>query len=526
MSRIGQSIKAGHQPLLTRNSERRSQRPLAAAACLGGAVVLGAVLAMTTTLPTSWLALTCLAICGLLGLVVWHWAKLPLVPVLRFALVFSFSFRLEINFFVIEKFHEAPPGINLSLVMILALLLLAAKFADNRVSRRSERIFPLSYTLVFWSLFTCCAISVAYGIEQMLGFYALLGLLTAALIGYAAAACFADRQALREAALAVAVSVGVSGLIGLLQYFFDVGTNWKILGAIAADEVQKIGGGEVSRVAGLQTMANAFAWYLVTFLPVIIAPVLLFFRNFRLLEKLIMLGGAGLGMIALILTFARGSWLSFVVAMLLLAALAYKATAQAERAEFRWKLGSVCALVIFLALPFGPMIYTRLTEDDRGAAESRIPLAQIALNIIKDNPLFGVGLSGYESVHRRYDDTPEKILDDFDWPVHNIFLHVTAEAGLPAIFLFLLLTAIICHQAWPVLRSPDPFQRAIMVGLLVGLFAFIFTGMKELGSLGSSLYRIYFFFLGLMMAVRRCMDKESDLRRAESGVGEGGAVNG
>jgi len=515
VSSIGQSIKEGHQPLLTRKKERRPLSPGRRLAPVVGvllAVALGAVLALVASLPTSWLALACLSVCGAFGAVVWHWTGLPLVPALRFALVFSFSFRLEINFLTVEKYHEAPPGLNLSLTMILALLLLVIRHAETRAAGRHERVFPRGFVVAFWALFAWCAISVVYAPEVTLGVYALVGLLTSAMVGYAAAACYDDPQALREVVLAVAVSIACSGLIGVLQYSLGFATDWKILGAVAEDGVQRISDGEVSRVGGLLTMANAFAWFLVTFLPVIIAPLLLRCRSFRGWERLLLFGATGLGTVALILTFARGSWISFVLAMVLLAGLSYRATLQSDRARYLWRVTGVTALMIFLVLPFAPMIYTRLTEDDRGAAETRIPLMQIAFNMIKDNPLLGVGLSGYESEHRRYDDTKEKVLDDFDWPVHNIFLHFTAEAGIPSLIFFLLMTGIVIRQAWPVLQSPDQLGRALAAGLLAGLFAFMFTGLKELGSLGSALYRIYFFYLGLLVATRRI---------AECGMGNG-----
>lgn len=511
MSSIGQTIRGSHQPLLTEQAAQRTlpkRRILPFILTVSLALMLGAALALLTTMPMAWLALSCLAVCGVLMVTIWNQAQLPLWPVLRFGLIFCFSFRLEINFFADKKTHAEPAGLNISLALLLALLLTALKLAENRQAMKRERIVPTGFAVTFGALVLWCAVSVLYGKEYLMGAYALFGVLTSGLICYAAAICFSDAQALRQAVLAAACAVGFSGLIGLLQYQFGIATDWSILGSIAEDRVQKIADGDVSRVAGLLTMANAFGWYLVAFLPLLIAPALLQLRQLRLTEKAALIAAVGLGSVALILTYARGSWISFVISMAALSLLAYRATASAERRRYVWRMGGILALVTLLALPFAPMIYTRLTEDDRGAAESRLPLMEVATGMISDNPLLGVGLSAYETEMRRYDQTNEKITDDFDWPVHNIFLHIAAESGIPALLLLLLLTGVAVWRAWPVIQSQNPMLRAQAVGLLTGLLAYLLTGLKELGSLGSGQHRILFLLLGLLLAAAQAEQRD------------------
>ncbi|HWQ32602.1 MAG TPA: O-antigen ligase family protein [Blastocatellia bacterium] len=511
MSSFGQTIGAQHNPLLTQRRARRaliSRRIAATFICLLLALGLGASLALLMTLPGAWLMLSALAVCGLLGAGVWNWLRLPLVPVLRLALIFCFSFRLEINFFAERRTHAEPAGLNLSLALLLALTLVLVRQIGNRQQRERERIIPTGFALTFGALVIWCAISVLYGSEQMLGLYALLGVLTSGLICYTAAVCFSEREALRQAVLATALAVGGSGVIGLLQYQFGFATDWSILGAIAEDRVQKIADGDVSRVAGLLTMANAFGWYLVSFLPLLIAPLVLQLKSLRGWERLLLGGATGLGTVALILTYARGSWISFVFSMLALTLLAYRATMQTERRRYVWRVAGIAVLVLLMALPFAPLIYTRLTEDDRGAAESRLPLMEVAAGMIRDNPLLGVGLSAYETEMRRYDQTSEKITDDFDWPVHNIYLHIAAESGIPALILLFALIALALRRAWPVVQSRDQMLRALAVGLLAGLLAYLATGLKELGSLGSGQHRILFLLVGLMFAAARASERQ------------------
>lgn len=518
MSSIGRIIREGHQPPLTepgseRVSGRRRQLPGLISVSL--ALLLGASLALVTMLPMMWMALVCLALCGVFGVMIWLRAHLPLIPVLRFLLIFSYSFRLEINLFSVQKYHEAPPGINLSLTLILSAMLAFSFLVVRGQSGECGRIVPPGYSGAWAAMFLCCCIAVLFSSEQLLGVYALFWMLTTALISFAAAASFSDRAALREAALAIAVSIGFSGVIALAQYLFGFATDWKILGAVAEEEAQMIADGSVTRVAGLLTAANAFAWYLVSFLPLLVALVLLQLRSFRRWQQSLLIVASALGVMALVLSFARGSWVSFALSIMLLLALAYRVTPLADRRRFIRRMTVVAALGAVMSLPFAPLIYTRLTEDDRGSAASRVPLMEVAFKMIRDNPWFGVGLSAYEAEMRRYDQTEEKITDDFDWPVHNIFLHITAEAGIPAFLLFLLLIGIVCRHGWLLMRSRDPLLRAYAIGLLAGIFAFMFTGMKELGSIGSGNFRFFFFLAGLIFAAKR-VSEMTDARAAQN----------
>jgi O-antigen ligase len=326
---------------------------------------------------------------------------------------------------------------------------------------------------------------------------------------------FDSRGALHTAVLTMAVAIGLNGLVGLLQTTTGMFTEWSLLGAAKEENRQVFGEGEISRASGFWGMANAFGWYLVTFLPVLLSILVLRVEEFRGWKGRLFAACSCLAVIALTLSYARGSWIFFCWSLLALAALAYRTLPRSERGRFVLRVAAVTLLVAMLCLPFAGPIYLRLTEDDRGSAYSRVPLMLVALNIIADNPWLGVGPANYEAEMRRYDDTPERITDEFDWPVHNIFLHMTAEAGIPVMLCFLTLITIALGCGWRALKSRDPLLRAIAVGLSVGMFAYLGTGVKELGSIGSQQLRLFFFFCGLLVALDRA-------RRREEGALTGG----
>jgi putative inorganic carbon (hco3(-)) transporter len=321
---------------------------------------------------------------------------------------------------------------------------------------------------------------------------------------------FGSRAALRTAVIVMAVVSGVNGLVALLQTTTGLFTDWTWLGAAREEMRQTISEGDVLRASGFLGTSNGLGWYLVTFLPVPISMLVLKVEDFRGWKRWLLAVSSGLGLIALILTYTRGSWVAFGVALLALIPLLYRTLPIAERRRFTLRVAAVVLLTVVICLPFAGTIYIRLTEDDRGSAYSRVPLVQVAQAMITDNPWLGVGLANYEAEMRRYDTTSELISDGFDWPVHNIFLHMTAEAGIPAALSFVALIVIALRRGWRALGSHDPFLRAHAAGLIAGIIAYLITGLKEPGSFGSTKLRLLFLFCGLLLALERAGRGDSE----------------
>ncbi len=473
------------------------------AICLLLALAIGAGIAFVASGPTLTAVISIILAVGSLSAIAWGTMRLPMIPILRLALLASFSFRLEKNLFPVPTPHNDPPGLTISLMLILSVVLFVAHFLEQRQGGRREAVFPPNFALALAGTFTGCALSIVYGAEGWLGFYALFALASSFLMCFVVAAHFSKREALRSAVVLIAAAVALNGIIGLCQYWFGLFTNLAILGSGAPEAKNIVGESELSRINALLEKPNAFAWYLVTFAPVIISLLILRVEEFRWRERALFFVSSGLAIVSLVLTYARGSWVAFTISTLLMLVLCYWVLPVEKRGRFALRVAGLAVMIGVALLPLADSIYARLTEDDRGAAYVRLPLMQVAWEMIKDNPMLGVGLGSYEAEMGRYDETPEFVSQGFDWPVHNIFLHMAAEAGIPATLCFLLLVAIAFQKGKEVLSSNDPFLRALAIGLICGLLAFLWTGMKELGSFGSGAMRLCLLFCGLLIAVSR-----------------------
>jgi O-antigen ligase len=192
--------------------------------------------------------------------------------------------------------------------------------------------------------------------------------------------------------------------------------------------------------------------------------------------------------------------------MPLLAAWALWVLPAPERRRLALRLATAAVLLTLLSLPFLDPLLARAFGEDDGAAESRLPLMDVALEMIRAHPLLGVGLSSYEAVMRRYDYTPSFISEAFPYPVHNLFLHVAAETGIPALLCLLGLAVIALYggaKAWRRKEAENALPRALAVGLSIGLLAYLLTALKELSSFDSGQMRILFLLCGLLLATAR-----------------------
>jgi O-antigen ligase len=467
------------------------------------ALLLGGALAVSATLQDPRVALACA--CGLSGVLVYWAMGWRVIPALRTLLLASFFFRLEINLFPVFKYREAQPGLLVSLNLLASLLLLGASIAEGlrEWSRgsRGESGWPLSFRLVFAFTWLWLSLSLLYASETWFALCMLWSFSANLLMCYAVATAFANREALRASVITVAIGAGINGLAGALQTSAGLLNDFPLIGAGAGENQQSIGDGEILRAVGFMHQANGFAWALVTVLPLQLALLILPTKDFRRREQWMLAGTSALSLTGLIISFARGSWMAFCLSLPVFILLVFRALPAAERRRYAKRIALGAVLLALLCLPFSGSIYTRLTEDDRGAAYSRKPMMDVAMAMIADNPWIGVGLANYEAEMRRYDKTPDHISDDFDWPVHNIYLHITAESGFPATICFLMLIAIALRRGWWAIKSHDPLLRALSVGLITGILAFLMTGMKELGSIGSGQLRMLFLCCGLLLAV-------------------------
>lgn len=466
-----------------------------------GACILGvAVIGIGGGSNSQTLAIGMLCLFAVAG-VAWLILELPVIPAVRFVFIFSFFFKADLNFYKIDEIED-PSGFNISLTLITALILLIYdQFADD--SR--EKIFPLTFSLMLSALFGCAVISVIYGGSNLLGWFSVWSFLTSVAVALAIASHFSRRERLIQLINYTAIGLLFTGIVALSQFMFDFPTDLAFFGTGTEDELLGTQSLILSRVQAFMRTPTEMAWVVSSLIPPVLAPLVCRVKNFESWSKSLLWSATFLGIVAVILSLARGSWISLLVALIMLIGFGWYRLSQSEIRTYVISTGGAILLVGVLLIPFSAKIYERLTADDDGSAMIRVPLMETALLMIEDNALVGVGLNSYRANMTKYDETAIFVSQIFPNPVHNIFAHVTAEIGVPGGIIFGLLILIVLVECFKTMSSRDRLLFAVALGIAAGIIAFAISGIKEPGSLGSTRppMRTLFFLFGIALAVSR-----------------------
>lgn len=99
-----------------------------------------------------------------------------------------------------------------------------------------------------------------------------------------------------------------------------------------------------------------------------------------------------------------------------------------------------------------------------GRRGGRELLSASALRMIREHPVFGVGLNVFEEVLVEYD--VGRIVHIFNEPVHNMFLLVGSESGIVSLCLLLSAIVVLSFRTVHLLRTathPEDFSVAVAV---------------------------------------------------------------
>jgi O-antigen ligase len=247
---------------------------------------------------------------------------------------------------------------------------------------------------------------------------------------------------------------------------------------------------ESSRVAGTIGSPNSAAAYLCVLLTVAMGVML---TRLRAYYKWLAVAAFGLGAGALILTSSRGGWITFALSTTVLCCLAWR--------RGRLSLKSmliVLGIVVLVFLFFEGAILTRISADDRGSAYSRIPLMKLALRIIEDNPVLGVGANNFSSIVDQY--ITLEFSHEFLYAVHNQYLLVWVETGIGGLIAFVWFLVATVRRGLLGSRSSDPFLSSLALGLTVGVVGFMAHMSVDLFR-GRPLTQLVWFLAGLITAI-------------------------
>ena len=246
-----------------------------------------------------------------------------------------------------------------------------------------------------------------------------------------------------------------------------------------------------SRIFSAYENPNAFAEVLVFLIPVAVG-LLLGARS--LWWKLVGLGTAGLGGLALIMTYSRGSWVGLAVAGVVFV--------------FLWnrKLLPMFIALALLCVPFLPdhVLNRLLTIFNSGdtSTSSRVPLWEAAIGVLQRSPVTGAGLGGDAGrAAVRELGTFHGSRGAFTHS-HNVYLQLWLEHGLLGVAAFLAgcCSAVKRGAKASALSACPPQARLVIIGAAAAVCGSLVSGMADYLFTYPRVMLIFWFTVSLLLA--------------------------
>lgn len=368
-----------------------------------------------------------------------------------------FEFGMHLYYRERDAALGALGGLSISATTLALAGLYLSWFIRSHAKRTFEAAPPLHINLPLLLYFAINAVSVAVAQDVGLALFEVALLLEACLVYFYVANNVRTRQ---DVVFVVSLLVVACLLVSLanivLQFTGMPSTIW---GAPTQIQIEADPGQHFMRVGGTVGSPNFAAAY---FSISLACAASILFTNLGRALKWLAIGVLGLGGVALIFTFSRGGWVAAALAVSLICLLGSRRRALSLKAPI------VLILILSsLCLPFQNVISARLLEDDKGSAESRIPLMKLALRIFEDNPVLGVGANNFTVVMDRY--LTSDFREGWLFAVHNKYLLVLAETGIFGLLAFLAFLVDALRKGWQCWSLQDRLLSPLALGIMAGI---------------------------------------------------------
>jgi putative inorganic carbon (HCO3(-)) transporter len=468
----------------------------------------------------------------------------PLLSITLLICIFRFEWGILLLTFLIPLLTLVPSQLgvpNFSLVEMVFLILVIVWFA-KLIKKKEVRFIktPLDFPLFIFFLIIISSLIVTLSSFRYLPgriiFYNLIEALKNIFIWNQEDRFFTLRGALilvegillyflivnnvktkamaRKIITTVVVSSSAVGAYGIFQYL----TGFQLLEQWVRETPY------LTRINSAMADVNSLGAYLSLLLPLII---LLIVVTEERKKKYLLTVLAPVLFFCLIFTNSRSSWVGFFGALVLLMIITYRDKLyllynnRFIRINFK-KILWVGLSLLLASIAILVLIARSYNIESKKTVDSPMNLVFFTLNpnnmldtvttgriktywrsgteMIKDHPLFGVGIGSF-AIH--FTDYKDK-LKNASHPenAHNYFLQIGAELGVVGLVVFLYLIVIIFRTAFIGLKKTNErYWKFILLGILSGIFGFLLTCLAQHPLLLIEIQFIFWLFVSLIFMV-------------------------
>jgi putative inorganic carbon (hco3(-)) transporter len=268
-------------------------------------------------------------------------------------------------------------------------------------------------------------------------------------------------------------------LIGIYQFFFRPDLS------IGAESMENV----TNRVSSTFGNPNFLAEFFVLSIPVML---LLAINSKKNSDKALYGISALLSIIALYLTYTRGSLIGLGVALIIISFAGNK------------KVLLPIILIFGVSGLLIPGMFNRIVSlvSVTGTAQNRLSLWTIASYILMHNPLGGVGFGAYPDAFEKYVVAfPSLDIGYIRYTAHNSYLMIGAETGIVGLISFLLIVAFGLVTAYFVIKRTSGMQKAVVLGLTGGIIGYLVNSFTSNTFYHPRTTVIFWVFFGLIISL-------------------------
>ncbi|KOA21114.1 O-antigen ligase [Clostridium homopropionicum DSM 5847] len=251
----------------------------------------------------------------------------------------------------------------------------------------------------------------------------------------------------------------IVSVFGIIQYFTRIGLGEEFIYNTSKYSV-------AIRITSTLDNSNTLgAFLLLIVFPLIMLGIYEKDKN----KKTIYIIAVFLNLITIILTFSRNAWLGLLLGGFLLVIV------------YNWRILFIMISALGLSILI-PQIRTRAMDFKLIFQDPRVKLWEIAIKMIKDHPIKGVGNGNYYTLYGAYvKKYPELDYNHHtNFPAHNSYLKIQSELGIFGIASFLgLLVSIIYKINKLTHKLKNEYFRLFYIGFFISTIVFYFMNISD-----------------------------------------------
>jgi putative inorganic carbon (hco3(-)) transporter len=318
----------------------------------------------------------------------------------------------------------------------------------------------------FIALAVLCLLSSVFSLHRVTSLWSMLLLFDYLTIFYLAIHVFRTRAQLRHlVCLIIGVAVFLS-LFGLLKYS---GSNpfpwWDYPDLDQSQNILWSTFGNRNHLAGYMEMAIPLA-------------VGFFLTGLSGAKRFLLACLIFLLLMTLLLTLSRGGWLGAIIGLSFLSLCLFLDSRFKQKKVLATLIAGIFAVLIIVlsSTPVVERILTLTERDSETNFNSRIVVWGGVMDMIAEYPLTGTGPGTFSFAFTKYQPPG---LDKHYARAHNDYLHFTAEAGLPFLFIAAWMVIAFYRKGFRKLKNPSRLVRGISLGAMAGITAILVHSLGD-----------------------------------------------